>query len=253
MRPGFIIFHLLLLTTISAAQKIRTGEVNFYAFDQNWKPCDAEMAKYLGCLEKLNDSCYQWKYYHFEGPLISIETYRDPDAAVPHGYFAFFDANGNLDSAGTVFEGRRHEKWHYYTDTFSVWQVLEYEKGILIKKKDHTELEAERKRNEAEPLWPDDKEAVFKGGLKAWLKYLEKNLVYPDRALQLQKSGQVRILFTVNSDGSLTDLKIQRSVEYSLDNEALRLIRRSPKWEPAFQDGRKVKAYRVQPLTFAGH
>jgi protein TonB len=65
------------------------------------------------------------------------------------------------------------------------------------------------------------------------------------------KTGQVLIYFIVDSNGDIADVKLHKSVEYSLDQEALRLIRQSPKWEPAFQNGKNVKAYRRQPVTFS--
>ncbi len=96
-----------------------------------------------------------------------------------------------------------------------------------------------------------EKEATFRGDIKAWVKYLEKNLQFPDRAKQLDKQGKVMINFVVDADGSVGDISLAQSVEFSLDEEALRLIRQSPKWAPAIQKGKPVKAYRRQPVTFA--
>ena len=64
-------------------------------------------------------------------------------------------------------------------------------------------------------------------------------------------AGRTDIFFMVGSDGNISDIRLYRSVEYSLDEEAIRLIKQSPKWEPAFQNGRKVNAYRRQPITFS--
>jgi periplasmic protein TonB len=54
----------------------------------------------------------------------------------------------------------------------------------------------------------------------------------------------------VNKAGNLIDLFIAASVEYSMDEEALRIIRDSGEWEPAFQNGRNVKSYKMQPINF---
>lgn len=96
-----------------------------------------------------------------------------------------------------------------------------------------------------------ESEANFKGGIDSWKKYLQKNYHFPDRALSLDKYGKVMIEFIVDTDGSVNNLIIIQSVEFSLDKEAWRLIEESPKWQPALQNGRLVKAYRLQPITFS--
>ncbi|MGN6494371.1 MAG: hypothetical protein ACTHLE_20435 [Agriterribacter sp.] len=72
---------LILLSLVSAislhAQKSKRNNVALYAFDEKWNSCRAEEAKYLGCLQKLSDTAYEWRYYHFDGPLMTIETYKD--------------------------------------------------------------------------------------------------------------------------------------------------------------------------------
>jgi len=62
--------------------------------------------------------------------------------------------------------------------------------------------------------------------------------------------GDVRLKFIVETDGSITETEIDRSVEYSLDEEALRIINQSQKWIPASKDGRKVRSYKRQPINF---
>ncbi len=247
--------HLLLVCSFAFnpvfSQKNKSGNISYYVFDAAWKPCKAEEAVYFASCEKLNDTAWQWKNYHFAGPLLSVETYKDEEASIPHGYFAWFDNNGIIDSSGETFEGKKHGSWLYFTDTLSVWQTEKYERGVLIERKDSIALRRERGEIESLQSYPDEKEAAFRGGNKGWLKYLQTNLKYPERAVNMGKTGKVLIYFIVDSNGNITDIKLHKSVEYSLDEEALRLIRQSPKWEPAFQNGKNVKAYRRQPVTFS--
>lgn len=233
------------------SQKGKSGNISYYVFDASWKPCNVEEAVYFASCEKLNDTAWQWKNYYFDGPLLSVETYKDEDATILHGYLAWFDKNGIIDSSGETFEGKKHGSWFYFTDTLSVWQTEKYERGMLIERKDSVTLRKEREDNNSLPGYPDEKEASFKGGVKGWIKYLQSNLKYPERAEKMGKAGQVLIYFIVDSNGNITDTRLHKSVEYSLDEEALRLIRQSPKWEPAFQNGKNVKAYRRQPVTFS--
>ncbi|HET9824550.1 MAG TPA: energy transducer TonB, partial [Chitinophagaceae bacterium] len=81
------------------------------------------------------------------------------------------------------------------------------------------------------------------------LKYIQKNLRVPERATSLNVNGTVMISFVVNTSGKIEDARIVRSVEYSADQEALRVVTSSPDWIPAEENGRKVKAYRIQPIT----
>ncbi|MGN6440140.1 MAG: TonB family protein [Agriterribacter sp.] len=248
---------LILLSLVSAislhAQKSQRNNVALYAFDEKWNSCRVEEAKYLGCLQKLSDTAYEWMYYHFDGPLITIETYKDKDGTKPHGEIYYYGADGALDSSGHTFEGKRHKWWHYYTDSLTLWKKEQYDMGKLLVSMDLAAIEAEREANkqkaENEKHW-GEVEARFKGGDEDWIKYVQKNLNFPDRARKLSKEGRMLLQFVVNTDGTTGNIRMLRSIEYSLDEEAMRLIRNSPKWSPAHQDGKMVKAYRRQPLTF---
>lgn len=249
MKKITILLSIFFIYTTVFAQKGKSGNISYYVFDAAWKPCNTDDAVYFAILEKLNDTAWQWKNYLFSGPLLSVETYKDEDGTIPHGYFAWFDSNGNIDSSGETFGGRKHGSWYYFTDSLSVWQTEKYENGILSERKDSILLRNEKRSNDSIGYLPGDKEAVFKGGTNAWIKYLQNNIKIPGRAEKMGKSGTVKIFFMVDSDGSLKDLRLYKSVEYSLDEEALRLISKSPKWEPARQMDKPVKAYRIQPIT----
>ena len=69
-------------------------------------------------------------------------------------------------------------------------------------------------------------------------------------AVRSVKGGTVRVLFIINTDGQVSNTKLKKSVEFVLDEEALRVFRNSPPWIPAFQNGKTVRAYRLQPITF---
>jgi len=248
-----IILFLLPLPAL-LAQKNKKAEPSYYVFNEKEEPCKLEEARYIGILEKLEDTVYQWQYYSFSGPLIRVETYKDQEMSIPNGYFAFFDSNGIIDSSGFTFNGRKDKTWFYYSDTLTVWQSEEYNKGVLLKRTNEAELKAQHEDlnpSNALQLDPGEKEATFKGNDNAWRKYLQGNINFPARATSLNKGGTVIVSFVVDKDGSVNDIHIVQSVEYSLDEEALRLIKQSPKWQPALQKGRVVKAYRRQPITFA--
>lgn len=232
------------------SQSNKAMEPAYYVFDKSGKPCKMEDAIYFGCFQKLSDTAWQWKYYNYSGPLISVETYRDEQMTIPNGYFAYFDVEGTVDSSGFTLNGKRDKTWYYFTDSLTVWQSEDYNNGLLIERKNRQRLDEDHETFIRGNFTKVEREAVFKGGDGAWRKYLEKNMKFPDRANTLGKTGTIYVNFVVDKDGSTSETFIIQSVEFSLDEEAMRLIKKSPKWEPAIKDGLPIKAWRRQPFTF---
>lgn len=76
----------------------------------------------------------------------------------------------------------------------------------------------------------------------AFRKYIIDNIRFPIDAQENGLSGKVQVQFVVDLDGSLSQIKILRGVNPSIDREVLRVVQSSPKWEPAIQSGRYVRA-----------
>jgi antitoxin component YwqK of YwqJK toxin-antitoxin module len=97
-----------------------------------------------------------------------------------------------------------------------------------------------------------ENEAEFKGGQTAWVKYLTNNLNpdVPQKNKAPNGMFTVAMQFIVNTDGKVTDIKPMTNFGFGMEKEAERILKNSPRWNPAFQHGRKVKAYRIQPITF---
>lgn len=95
-------------------------------------------------------------------------------------------------------------------------------------------------------------EAGFPGGVSGWINYLRKNLnanVPADNEAPIGKYTVI-VKFAVGTDGSLSDIAAETSLGYGMEKEVLRIIRNSGKWEPAIKDGKPIRAYRRQPVTF---
>lgn len=94
--------------------------------------------------------------------------------------------------------------------------------------------------------------AQFPGGLDAWKKYLERNLNAGLPAENGAASGKYSVIisFVVDKEGNISEVKAENTPGFGTEAEAIRIIKKSPKWQPAIQNGRKV-AYRVkQQVTF---
>ncbi|MBR4369047.1 MAG: TonB family protein [Prevotella sp.] len=90
----------------------------------------------------------------------------------------------------------------------------------------------------------------FPGGAAALMQYLSKNIRYPEEAHKNNIQGRVIVNFIVETDGSITEAKVTRSIHPLLDAEALRVINAMPKWNPGMQGGKPVRVKYTVPVTF---
>src|SRR5882724_551997 len=86
-------------------------------------------------------------------------------------------------------------------------------------------------------------ESDYPGGAGAWARYLSKNLQYPQDAIDNEIQGTIIVQFIVDKEGVVSDVEAI-SGPNELRSEAIRVIKKSGKWEPAVQNGRKVKSYK---------
>lgn len=92
--------------------------------------------------------------------------------------------------------------------------------------------------------------AEFPGGQGALMKWLSNNIRYPEAAQQNDIQGRVVVKFVVEKDGSIGHAEILRGVDKDLDREALRVVKRMPKWQPGKNNGQAVRSYFNLPVTF---
>jgi protein TonB len=90
----------------------------------------------------------------------------------------------------------------------------------------------------------------FPGGVTALRKYLAESVKYPVIAQENGIQGKVYVNFVVNKDGSVSNAKIARGVDPSLDQEALRVVSTLPKWKPGKQRGQPVRVSYTVPINF---
>jgi hypothetical protein len=97
-----------------------------------------------------------------------------------------------------------------------------------------------------------DIEARFPGGEREWRKYLEKNLNpnVPYEGGAPAGTYTVFVQFIVDKEGNISEVKALTNHGYGMEEEVVKIISKGPQWVPASQNGRAVKAYRKQPVTF---
>lgn len=159
----------------------------------------------------------------------------------------WFD-NGNPSSAGLYAAGaKQHGKWQYFHKNGQPSSIEVYDQGRLLSKQYFDETGAA-----VSDTTTQEREAEFPGGNKAWQKYLLKHLYFPEQYKIANADAAVVVVdWIVNEDGTVSDVKVTSPLHPSFDKIAMEVIRKSPKWEPAFSHNRTVKAYRRQPVTFS--
>ena len=113
------------------------------------------------------------------------------------------------------------------------------------------EAEEEEVEEEAIPFQLVEEKPTFQGGdANEFSKWVNSRLVYPEIAKENGVQGRVTLQFTVNADGTVSNVKVLRGVDSSLDKEAVRVVSSSPKWKPGKQRDRAVKVTYTFPVIF---
>ena len=123
-------------------------------------------------------------------------------------------------------------------------------------------FEPDESLDEPEPIFEESEEVAeeaiyiaetmpsYDGGYAEFYKFVSKHLKYPSAARRMQIEGKVFVHFVVEKDGSLGDINIVRGIGAGCDEEVLRIIGMSPKWNPGRQQGCPVRVHMMLPITF---
>jgi TonB family protein len=95
-----------------------------------------------------------------------------------------------------------------------------------------------------------DIQPEFPGGMKGWGEYLQSALKYPEEAKNNKITGKVILTFIVLKNGSITDIKVLRGIGAGADEEAIRVVKESPKWKPGILKGEPVNVAYTMPIFF---
>ncbi len=121
-------------------------------------------------------------------------------------------------------------------------EILDYKEAVV---------EEEEVEEEAIPFQLVETKPSFNGGdANEFSKWVNSRLNYPEIAKENGVQGRVTLQFTVEADGRVTNVKVLRGVDDSLDKEAVRVVSSSPKWKPGKQRDRPVKVTYTFPVIF---
>ena len=91
----------------------------------------------------------------------------------------------------------------------------------------------------------------FPGGMQAMIEFIQTNIKYPKDATKQEVGGRVMVMFVVETDGSLSNVRVARKVFPSLDAEAVRVVKTMPKWKPGKEKGKVVRVNYTLPVVFS--
>ena len=95
-----------------------------------------------------------------------------------------------------------------------------------------------------------EQKATFPGGDAALYKWLSTQINYPADAAEAGITGRVIVSFVIEKDGSISNARVVRSIHPSLDAEAIRIVKKMPKWIPGKNNGQTVRVEYIMPISF---
>ena len=159
----------------------------------------------------------------------------------------------------------RHTPGHYrffltvrrYSKEYILMAEFQLQNNMveLFKRHPYSQLNDTLLLPEEEAVYPPiynviDQMPEFPGGMDAMLQFINDNMKYPTKAQTDGIQGRVAVQFIVDENGYIIEPNIVRSVEPSLDKEALRIIKMLPQWKPGTLKGKAVKVKYTVPVAF---
>ena len=90
----------------------------------------------------------------------------------------------------------------------------------------------------------------FPGGMEVWVKFIQRNLRYPAMAQEANIQGKIFLSFVVEKDGTISEVKVLRGIGYGCDDEAVRVIKKSPRWKAGMQHNLPVRVRYQMPISY---
>jgi len=174
------------------------------------------------------------------------------DKTTKHGMYKKFSYKNTLLIKGFYKQGLKDSIWECYNFDGQISLKYDYSKNELLFYKPGDKVRKYKFINETENADTTlDRPPIFLGGDDAFTSDIVKNLRYPVEALENGISGKVYVSFVVDKKGKTSNYKIEKSLGYGLDLEALRVLKLQPdNWLPAIQNGQAADIEVIYPVTF---
>lgn len=237
---------MILLGFTSQAQQ--ADEVRY--FDKNWVETGPDKAYYSKSYFFAVDNQNEGKVItrSNEGRLISDIDFIDIKKLEKHGIALYYDTLGQLTAKEIYHHGKKHGPLESYYQNGQKRRYDLYENDSLISGQCFSTTGADT------AYYVYLQMASFPGGDQKLLEFMAKNTKYPPYARENSITGIVIIGFVVNTQGRLEQLKVEKSVDESLDMEAMRVVELMQKkviWSAGISEGEKVNVQYNLPFRFS--
>jgi TonB family protein len=234
----------LLLLLLFICATAFANDTLYFRLSNPWNTVKSPTGKYLRKCIKENDYYRCWDY-NGNKVLVTESYYADTSFSrklLCHKYFN--ETKGYLEQTRCYENGRLHGYFVDYNAKGDTTSYQVYENGAVTK-----EWSSDATEN-TQVFQMIETTAEFPGGRSAWLTYLGDKLNYP-KALKKEKiSGQVIVKVFIDPTGMVSRVEVVKSLHPLLDEEVIRVVKGSPKWKPATQNGKAVQMTFNQPITF---
>jgi TonB family protein len=230
--------------------KFEGSFISFYPNGHKMMICNYENGNLVGNKTEYypNGKLYNVKNYK-ANKIDSLIEYRDSVGNIltdsGKGKWREYDADfKKIAAVGLVKDGQKDGIWRgAINDTVSYENRFEH--GVLV-----YSSQVKSYKPSGEVFVKFDTQPQFKGGIQKFAKFLIHNIRYPIDARRNWVQGRVIVDFTVEPDGTLSHVRAVAGIRDGCDEEAVRVIKMSPLWQPATKDGKPVRAAFSVPVAF---
>lgn len=200
------------------------------------------------------------------GHIKSINHFK---SGKPHGESIIYSTNGKISERSEYIDGHLVLKTvffddsaiadstnYYYTERGTEEHFISYyENGVMAREEYFVNddlIAGNYFDTEGTPCeyFPYNEKAEYKGGIDAMHAFIARNLIYPREAIKKKAQGHVYVKFDIDTNGSVVNPVLVRTVDYDLDQAALNIIFRMPNWTPAKRNGLPYKSSMTIPINF---
>lgn len=216
-------------------------------FDKNWKETtnNTEYSFYR-IYSKAGNNYLIYDYYA-DGKIQMTTTSTLINPLNKNGLTIYYSSNGIKSAAGHHENNKPVKRWVWYCEKHNDSTVAVYnDDGTKI----YSRMCKEEKDGEVFTIV--EKMPEFPGGVQEMMGFIQKNIIYPNRAITNKIGGKIFIKFIVNTSGDISDVTvIKGSGLRDLDDEARRIVMRMPRWSPGTQNNKPVSVYFNLPINFS--
>jgi TonB family protein len=257
----------LLALLVTAISSFTVSAQDTTYLNANWKETTPDKSSYFRIKQK-TDSGWLVKDYFRNGKPQMTGLFKDDSLTIADGHFTWYDEkglnrrctlaggkkegaeiyyypNGHVKATGNNKTGEMDGEWlGYYTNGKPSGKAT-YTNGKQLSASFFQE-DGTRDKSITQFM----QEAQYPGGPSQLLKFINKNIKYPDAAVKNNTEGTVIVSVKITKDGIPADFKVTKSVDKNLDAEAINVLRQMPEWKPAILGGIPTDMYINQPITF---